>query len=171
MSRTLWLVSLLFLLSTTALAQSNFNGRWATEKKPQLLSDNQGVAELQLTVSGANGTTITGTLSVGGRTFTSDRGGIGNGRIWVRTLVGPSTYRTWYGELANDDTLILWSNGLDLVGNDVLNLLQVLPGASSTQSPPVQSPPATTAPPAASATDRVASCSGKLQCYVLHRAK
>jgi hypothetical protein len=160
MSRTLWLLSLAFLLSTNALAQSKFSGKWATEKKPQLLSDNQGVAELELTVGGANGTTVTGTLSVGGRSFTSDKGAVGNGRIWIRTLVGPSTYRTWYGELANDDTLILWSNGLDLVGNDVLDLIQVLPGATA--------PPAATAAPAA---DRVASCSGKPQCYVLHRSK
>jgi hypothetical protein len=175
MSRTLWLVSLLFLLSTTALAQSKFDGKWATDRKPQLLSNDHGVAQLELTASGADGTTVKGTVSLDGRFYTFDQGRVANGKFWFRTLVGPSTYRTWYGELVNEDTLILWSHGLDLVGNNVLDLIQVLPpGASSTQSPPVQSPPAATAPPAttaAPAADRVPSCTDKLQCYVLRRAK
>ena len=185
MPRTLLLMPLLFLVSTTGLAQSKFDGKWATERKqgPASSSDTdrerqQGVAQLELTVGG-DGTTVKGTLSLGGlggSLYTFDQGRVTGSKIYFRTLAGQSTYSTWYVELVDDNTVTLWSFGLDLVGNNVLDLVQSLPGTSPqpTAQPQTPAPPTQPTVQAVQAPQgTVPSCSPKsaIRCYMLHRAK
>jgi hypothetical protein len=174
--RALSLACLLLLVSTSTLAQSKFDGKWATERK----QGPQGPAQLELT---ANATAVKGTLSLGGlggEFYTFDQGKLAGSRIYFRVLVGPSTYSTWHAEFVNDNTIILWSWGLELVGDNVLDLLKALPGVSLAPAAPAatplqtaQSAQVTTATPGATAADPPPSCSDKTgaRCYVLHRTK
>ncbi|HEX4997473.1 MAG TPA: hypothetical protein VFY29_04580 [Terriglobia bacterium] len=196
MHKILTPVSLLLLLATAGLAQSRFDGKWKTDRpqNPELLSDQEkrgGAAQLELTVVEASGgPTVKGALSLGGLGgdfYTFDQGkGIDGTRVYFRIEMSPSTYSTWYVDMVDDDTIALWSYGLDLVGTNVQDLIQSLPAAQpqSAVSDPV-APPAPQAAPAqavqgasttalaSSPPERVTSCGANrpLRCYLLHRAK
>jgi hypothetical protein len=180
MSRVLAFTSLFFVLETFGFAQSKFDGKWATARGEK----NWGDAELELTVDGAN---VKGNLNLGSRlggTFlTFKEGKVEDSKVRFQTTVtsGNQTATTsWTAESVNDNTIVLWTWGLDLVGADVLDLVHALaegrmqaqatPPASRAAAPTIPVPTSTSSTPAAKP---VTSCN-ELQgakCYLLHKSK
>lgn len=194
--RTLLLALFLFAISTPGLAQNKYEGKWATGRPQPAdpLTDNgkgAGPAQIEIIVVGANAANdlaVKGSLSLGGlggNFYTFDKVTVSRNKIYFQVTVAQSTYSTWYAQLVDDNTLTVWSHGLDLVGNNVLDLIKLLPGAQFQQSAPAAVPAATQ--PAAqtvqgvqlanatpTANDSAPSCGAQgapFLCYVLHRAK
>jgi hypothetical protein len=182
------------LMGTEGFAQTRFDGKWTTAQRqnPELLGETerrQGDAQLELTLDAVN---VKGALSLGGlggQFYVFNEGKVDGMKLWFRTTATSGNRKansTWHVELVDDNTIVLWSWGLDLIGDDVLELIRVMASRSATKDTTVAQPQTTlpAAPPASQATSESTwspSAAGNPEtfcrthsisrCYLLRRSK
>jgi hypothetical protein len=144
MRRTLALTFFLCFVATSGFAQSGLNGKWRTDRPANppttagVPRQQQGV-QLEVTVEGdkASGTLQFG--GIGGRFYTFKDGKVTGNKVQFRT--DPRTDTTWTIEMVDDNTVMVYHRGLEMVSGNVLDLINVL---ATTRQP---------TPPAQDATD------------------
>ena len=147
MSRNLAIVLLVCLIPNAGLAQSRFNGKWATERveNPQAGTQRKDGTRLELEV---DGTTASGTVTIGGLggQFEVLKDGRVNGnKIQFKTSpsANPQAVTTWTIEMLDDNTVSLRrSTELPIVTSNVLDVINVLAQQRQNQTPVPVAPPA-----------------------------
>ena len=133
MRRNLILAFFFCSIATAGFAQSSVNGKWATDRPadPLLVTDAERRGRVQLDVDIENGK-ASGSFTIGGLggTFYTFKDGTLNGnKVQFRTDPPNAPRATWTIELVDDNTVKLGRGPLELVSNNILDLIALLPGA------------------------------------------
>jgi hypothetical protein len=138
MRRNLALALFLGFVTTIVLAQSRLTGKWETDRPTDPLSAtgnhrNQSV-QLEVAIEGdkASGTLNLGGL--GGTFYVFHDGKVTGNKVQFRPDSDP-TLPIWTIEIVDDNTVMLYHEGLPLFGSNVLDLMSVL-GRTSQPVPP-----------------------------------
>jgi hypothetical protein len=142
MRRKLALVLLLGFITTSVLAQSRLTGKWETDRSADTLSTtvtrrNQSVnLEVAIEADRASGTLALNGL--GGTFYLFQDGKVTGNKVRFRPDSNPAL-PIWTIEMVDDNTVMLYHDGLPLVGSNVLGLISAM-GATPQPVSPVLGP-------------------------------
>jgi hypothetical protein len=143
MRRNLFLAVFFCFAATSAPAQNRMNGKWETDR-PAISqatpnSSRSQSVQLEMTVDGDKASGALSLGGLGGTFYVFQNGKVTGNKVQFQPDSNPAL-PIWTVELVDDNTVTLYRGSLPLVGNNVLDLLNVL-GAMSGRVPAVQSGP------------------------------